>query len=126
MEFYRVANVPTILANTAFGRNQNGGPIWNTKRLELSHFTSKDPNWPKQFHIWRMDWNEDSINLYLDDELLNTTLLKNTINPDGFNPFQQPHYMLLNLAIGGNGGDPANAKYPIKYEVDYVRFYQKQ
>jgi beta-glucanase (GH16 family) len=126
MEFYRVNNVPTILANTAYGRNQNGGPVWNTKRLELSHFIARDKDWPKKFHIWRMDWSEDSINLYLDDELLNTTLLKNTLNPDGFNPFQQPHYLLLNLAIGSNGGDPAHAKYPIKYEVDYVRYYQKQ
>jgi hypothetical protein len=44
--------------------------------------------------------------------------------PDGFNPFLQPHYMLLNLAIGGNGGDPAKSSFPIKYEVDYVRVYQ--
>lgn len=123
MEFYRVDNVPTILANAAWGRNNNGGPIWNTKRIPLSHFLSKDPDWPKKFHIWRMDWNKDSINLYLDDELLNTTLLEKTLNPDGVNPFLQPHYLLLNLAIGSNGVDPAGAKYPIKYEVDYVRYY---
>lgn len=124
MEFYRVDNVPTILANAAWGRSGNGGAIWNTKRLPLSHFLAKDPDWPKKFHIWRMDWNADSINLYLDNELLNTAVLKNTLNPDGFNPFQQPHYLLLNLAIGSNGGDPVNVKYPIKYEVDYVRYYK--
>jgi beta-glucanase (GH16 family) len=126
MEFYRVDNVPTILANAAWGRSNNGGPIWNTKRIPLSHFLSKDPSWPRKFHVWRMDWNKDSINLYLDDELLNTAILQNTLNPDGQNPFQQPHYLLLNLAIGANGGDPSPSKFPIKYEVDYVRYYEKQ
>ena len=41
------------------------------------------------------------------------------------NPFHQPHYLLLNLAIGGLwGGDPSNSTFPGKYEVDYVRIYQ--
>lgn len=126
MEFYRIDNNPTILANAAWGRAASGGPIWNTKRIPLQEFLQKDPDWPKKFHTWRMDWTKDSIKLYLDDELLNTQVLDKTLNPDGFNPFQQPHYLLLNLAIGSNGGNPSGAQYPIKYEVDYVRFYQKQ
>ena len=71
-----------------------------------------------------MDWSKDSINLYLDDELFNITTLDHTINADGTNPFLQPQYLLLNLAIGGNGGKPSNTKLII-YEVDYVRVYQK-
>jgi hypothetical protein len=39
-------------------------------------------------------------------------------------PFQQPHYLLLNLAVGSNGGDPTPADYPARFEVDYVRVYQ--
>jgi hypothetical protein len=46
------------------------------------------------------------------------------VNPDGFNPFLQPHYLLLNLAIGANGGDPSKSHSPIKYEIDWVRVYQ--
>jgi hypothetical protein len=71
-----------------------------------------------------MDWNSESIKIYLDDQLLNEVSLKETINPDGFNPFLQPHYLLLNLAIGANGGDPSGSLFPIKYEVDWVRVYQ--
>jgi hypothetical protein len=52
------------------------------------------------------------------------TILSETINPDGSNPFTKPQYLLLNLALGKNGGDPAKTKFPIKYEVDYVRVYQ--
>ena len=124
MEFYRVNQVPAILANLAWGMNGKGQPNWNTKILALNDFLSKDPDWTKKFHVWRMDWNKDSINLYLDDVLLNTGVLSRTLNPDKSNPFLQPHYLLLNLAIGSNGGDPGRSAFPLKYEVDYVRYYK--
>ncbi|KAA6300377.1 MAG: hypothetical protein EZS26_003484, partial [Candidatus Ordinivivax streblomastigis] len=42
------------------------------------------------------------------------------------NPFHQPHYILLNLAIGGNnGGTPDVSAFPLSYVIDYVRVYQK-
>jgi beta-glucanase (GH16 family) len=95
-------------------------------------------NWSSKFHVWRMDWTEEFIALYLDDQLLNKVTIDSLVNKDarlndavgqgsGFNPFKQPHYMLLNLAIGGmNGGDPANTEFPKKLEIDYVRVYQKK
>ena len=76
-----------------------------------------------------MDWDENAIRLYVDGALLNTTNLQDTVNQDGTgkNPFRQPHYLLLNLAIGGqNGGDPATTTFPARFEVDYVRVYQKR
>jgi beta-glucanase (GH16 family) len=54
--------------------------------------------------------------------------LANTVNEDWQrgNPFHQPHYIMLNLAIGGtNGGDPSATAFPGRFEVDYVRVYQK-
>jgi beta-glucanase (GH16 family) len=55
--------------------------------------------------------------------------LSKLINKDGSNtnPFKQPHFLLLNLAMGGmNGGDiTATTKFPTKLEVDYIRVYQK-
>jgi len=126
MEFYRVNNVPTILANVAWGTAKQYVAKWNTQRTPLAHFLERDKDWPAKFHVWRMDWSKDSINLYLDDELLNTTLLSKTLNADSSNPFIQPQYLLLNLALGENGGDPTRAKFPIKYEVDYVRYYKKE
>lgn len=125
LEYYPVNGVPTILANTAWGRGASGGAIWNTQRYHLSDFISKDPDWVKKFHVWRMDRSEDSINLYLDDKLMNTTLLKNTLNPDGTNPFLNPQFLLLNLAIGSTGGNPDHTKFPIRFEVDYARYYKK-
>ncbi len=124
MEFYRVKGVPTILANVAWGTDKPYTARWDEQKIPLEKFMTKDKDWVKKFHVWRMDWNKEAINLYLDDELLNTTALSETINADGSNGFLQEHYLLLNLALGGNGGKPSNNL--IKYEVDYVRIYQSE
>jgi beta-glucanase (GH16 family) len=126
MEFYRIKDVPIILANYAWGTEKRFAAKWDDLKKHLSDFTENDPDWTKKFHVWRMDWDSESIKIFLDDQLLNEVLLNGTLNPDGFNPFLQPHFILLNLAIGGNGGDPSRSEFPIKYEVDYVRIYQKK
>ena len=42
-----------------------------------------------------------------------TSARRSTKPPDGDNPFHAPHYMILNLAIGGtNGGDPGEHRVP--------------
>lgn len=124
MEFYRIDNVPHILANTAWGTNQQWVAKWNSVRIPLEKIANGDKSWASRFHVWRMDWNTDSIDIYLDDVLLNHTTLSETQNPDGSNPFRQPHYLLLNLTIGENGGDPTSTRFPVKYEIDYMRVYQ--
>lgn len=129
MEYYRIKDIPHILANTAWGTDKHSSAKWNSSAIPFSHFLEKDPNWADKFHIWRMDWDEKYIRLYLDDELLNETSLEDTFNGSlgkNKNPFRQPHYMLLNLAIGGiNGGIPDDEAFPLVYEVDYVRVYRK-
>jgi len=127
MESYPLEGVHHILANVATGTNKRWNAKWDSEKIPLDYFLKKDPDWPSKFHIWRMDWDEKFIRLYLDDELLNETELSLMLNPDGSQPFHQPHYILLNLAIGGqNGGDPSNTKFPSRYEVDYVRVYQRK
>lgn len=129
MEYYRIKEVPHILANAAWGSDKRYSAVWNTKTVPSAYFTDKNKNWASEFHIWRMDWDEQAIKLYLDDELINEIPLSKTINGklgEGKNPFKQPHYILLNLAIGGiNGGKVDFSAFPMRYEVDYVRLYQK-
>ena len=130
MEYYPIKGVPHILANVAWGTDRRNHAKWNTRTKPYSYFTEKDPDWASKFHVWRMDWDEEAIRLYLDDELLNETLLSHTINGSigkGTNPFTKPQYILLNLALGGiNGGPIDDAALPMKYEIDYVRVYQKE
>ena len=124
MEFYQIDGKPHILANAAWGANWRN-VSWDSAKIPFAEFIEKDSQWPEKFHIWKMDWTSESIKLYLDGELLNEIQLNKAQNPDGFNGFQQPHYLLLNLAIGSNGGDPSSTKFPKEYLVDYVRVFQK-
>jgi len=81
--------------------------------------------WAKEFHVWRMDWTRDTVRLYVDNRLLNEVKVAEAKNPDGFLPFRQPHYMILNLALGGDNGGPVDdAVFPARFEVDWVRVYQ--
>ena len=125
MEFYQVKGEKTILANAAWA-DETKRANWDEAKIPFSEFLKKDPAWSEKFHIWKMEWTEDYIKLFLDGELLNEIELSKTLNPDGFNPFHQPHYILLNLALGSNGGDPSQTKFPKAYVVDYVRVYQQK
>lgn len=123
MEYYN----GLLLANVAWQAENSRVPKWDSVRKPVREFG--DPNWSKKFHIWRMEWDAEKIELYVDDILLNRTELNETFNKDaeGNNPFRQPHYIILNFAIGGNsGGDPSKTEFPSRFEVDYVRIYQKQ
>jgi beta-glucanase (GH16 family) len=121
MEYYR----GMLLANAAWGTEKQWVPKWDDVRKPVTDFN--DPNWSAKFHVWRMDWDEDNIKLYVDDMLMNAVDLKETFNPDGKNPFRQPHFIIVNLAIGGTaGGDPSSTEFPAKFEVDYIRIYQEK
>lgn len=125
MEMYRINDVPHLLANAAWKGKERWVPTWNSAKIRLSHFVEKDPNWEKKFHTWKMEWDSEYIRLYVDDELLNEIMVSLADYADGFNPFRQPHYILLNLAIGSNGGNPSKTDFPLTYEINYVRVFQK-
>lgn len=122
MEYYR----NTLLANILC-RGKNNSNEWHTNKTNVQKLGGAA--WARKFHTWRMDWTEEYIALFVDDSLLNKVAVKDLVNKDGsgFNPFKQPHYMLLNLAIGGqNGGDPQHTTFPKRMEVDYVRVWERK
>ncbi|SER97486.1 glycoside hydrolase family 16 protein [Pedobacter rhizosphaerae] len=121
MEYYR----KKLLANIAF-MGADRKDAWFSTEKNIDSLGGQA--WANQFHIWRMDWDENSIALYVDNQLLNKVSLDQLVNQNGthINPFKQPHYMLLDLAVGGKqGGDPSKTTFPARFEVDYVRVYQK-
>ncbi len=122
MEYYR----GKLLANIAWGAEQKWQAVWDSYSKPLAGLN--DPAWSEKFHVWRMDWDRDAIRLFLDDTLMNAASLSTTVNRDaeGKNPFLQAQYIIVNLAIGGTaGGDPSQTLFPARYEIDYIRVYQK-
>jgi len=116
MEYYAnkvLANVCTPNASNCTWDSTNQSPA------------SLGSGWSDQFHVWAMEWDAQHIDLYLDDKLVNTYAVSsaNSTNP---NPYDsKKFYILVNLAIGANGGDPSGTTFPITYQVDYVRVYQQ-
>ena len=124
MEYYQ----NKLLANVASGTAKRWIANWSGKSIKAQDLGGD--KWLNEFHIWRMDWDTDSIRLYVDDKLLNETKLVDTYNANPKwgpkNPFHHPHYLIVNLALGGdNGGDMEKAKLPAEYSIDYVRVYQR-
>src|SRR5450432_1235086 len=121
MEYYQ----GKVLANVACGTATRYTAKWDSATKQLSALGGA--SFTSAFHIWTMDWDDQNIVLNLDGQQMNTTALSAALNADGTSPFKQKDYILLNLALGGqNGGDPSQTAFPKRYEVDYVRVFQKQ
>jgi beta-glucanase (GH16 family) len=123
MEYYR----GTLLANAFWGSKEKWIPLSRINRFSLDRFD--DPAWAARFHVWRMDWDERWIRIFVDDAPLCRIDLDRTYNEDqsGENPLRQPHYLLLSMAVGGTqGGDPTMTAFPAKLEVDYVRVFRRR
>jgi beta-glucanase (GH16 family) len=118
MEYYN----DKILANFAIGSATRWQAIWDSYKKPMSEFPA---NWADSYHIWTLEWTVNKMEILLDGVSMNTIDLTKSINKsDGKNPFQQSHYLLLNLALGGmNGGSLTNTTFPSQYLVDYVRIY---
>ncbi len=121
MEYYR----GMILANTFWAEAGRERPAGVVVRLPLTE--TFGPKWEDEFHVWLLEWDAAEVRLSVDGRLLNRTPIEESqrLTPDHPHPFRQPHHLLLNLAIGGQGGDPSPADYPARFEVDYVRVYQR-
>lgn len=77
------------------------------------------------FHTHSLLWTEDEILVAMDGKPYFSYPKLNKAYGEW--PFDRPHYLLLNLAIGGWGGQQGidEEAIPAKMEVDYVRVYQQ-
>jgi len=78
-----------------------------------------------QFHNYSVEWDRDSIKWFLDGSRYHGVCIRDSINSTS--EFHKPHYIILNLAIGGDW--PKNPDettiFPDTVFVDYVRVWQK-
>ena len=109
LEYYLVDGKPSLHANFCWGSDTRWSGKWQSYNRPLEEFTAKDPQWAEKYHIWRMDWDEEYLRLYIDDELMNEIALSQTVNGSGGdgslegayqNPFSNDYegFMLLCLA----------------------------
>jgi beta-glucanase (GH16 family) len=77
-------------------------------------------------HRYQMLWTPDFILMGVDDQ---PKFMFRKLKKDRARwPFDQPHHLLLNIAVGGSWGGQKGIRpdaFPAKMEVDYVRIYQR-
>ena len=77
------------------------------------------PKLTEDFHNYVLVWDADRIDIYVDETLV--VRMNNAENV----PFDHPHYLLLNVAMGGSlGGSVPTSFEQDQMEIDYVRIYQ--
>ena len=78
-----------------------------------------------EFHLYALEWGPTEIRWYVDDVLYAMQNFWHTASADYPAPFDQPFYILLNVAVGGRfpGAPSPGTVFPVTMEVDYVRVY---
>ena len=79
-----------------------------------------------QFHVYAMEWSPEFIRFYQDGKAILT--YNNTGKGYSYWPFDNPFYIILNVAWGGSWGGMWGVDescLPTAMEVDYVRVFQK-
>ena len=80
------------------------------------------------FHTYAVEWDPGQIRWYIDNVLYSTQTQWSSTGGAYPAPFNQPFYIILNLAVGGNwpGSPNNNAIFPQQLKVQYVKVYQKK
>lgn len=108
---------PTSIFGTVHGPGYFGGN-------SISKFYSlKNSRFDTEFHVFGIEWGENYINFYVDDALYHRVTPQDV---PGEWVFNQPFYMILNIAVGGNLPGPPNDQtaFPQTMLVDYIRVYE--
>jgi beta-glucanase (GH16 family) len=116
MEF--VGKDPGLIhATVHFARNGGHGSSHEQHKV--------DAPW-EDFHVYAMEWFPDRMDFFYDATRIRSFRLDDAgEGPD--NPFRKPHYLILNLALGGSwGGEIDNAALPQRFLIDYVRVYRQK
>jgi len=93
----------------------------------------KDGTFASDFHDYSVEWEPGEMRFYVDDILVLTTndwftAVQGEDDKPYPAPFDQPFFVQMNLAVGGNWpGDPdENTDFDnAEFAIDYVRVYQK-
>lgn len=88
------------------------------------YYGNNTPAIATDYHVYAVEWDENSIRWYVDGTLYNTGNIQNNINST--EEFHLPFFIILNLAVGGDlPGQNINAgALPANMYVDYVRVYK--
>ena len=112
-----LGNNPTTVFGTVHGPGYSGAESIS------KNYSLLNDRFDNDFHVFGIEWGENYINYYVDD------VLYNQITPEdvpGEWVFNEPFYIILNMAVGGNlpGTPNTQTVFPQTMLVDYIRVYE--
>lgn len=120
------------LPGTTSGAIHYGGQWPVNRYLAGEYHFPEGETFANDFHVYTMIWEEDNIKWYVDGKFffkVTNDQWYSAAAPNNPNaPFDEPFYIIMNLAIGGYfdgllSPDPADI--PATMQVDYVRVYKE-
>jgi beta-glucanase (GH16 family) len=113
-----VGREPDLIMGTIHGPGYSGA-------TGLGQWNRQDYNIADDFHTYAVEWDTDQISWFYDGEKYSTYTREDVGNR--LWPFDQPFFIILNLAIGGTLGGivTPDTEFPAEYLIDYVRVYQQ-
>ncbi len=110
--------------NEIFSTIHFGGPAANRRNLSTETRYTPSEDVTAGFHTYAFEWDQFEMRWYFNGILFK---VENSWSSEGGPfpaPFDQPFYVLFNLAVGGNFPGPLGATaLPATMEVDWVRVY---
>ena len=113
-----VGKEPNLIMGTLHGPGYSGA-------LGLTSRSVQDYPIADEFHTYAIEWNQDQISWFYDDVEYHT-LTRSDVGEERW-VFDQPFFLILNLAVGGTLGGfiSQDTVFPANVYADYVRVYQK-
>lgn len=111
-----VGREPDMAYTTLHFQERHGGNALG-KKTEM-------PDIEEGYHTYAVNWTVDKIEFIVDDKVFFSYAPENKTVENW--PFNQPFYILVNVAVGGNFGGPDvdDSIFPQEYLVDYIRVYE--
>jgi beta-glucanase (GH16 family) len=101
------------------------GPGYSGGQAITTPYALKNDRFDNDFHLYAVEWNKTKIDFFVDGYLF-----KRIIPADvpGQWVYNQPFFIILNIAVGGSfvGPPNANTPFPGSMIVDYVRVYKEK
>jgi len=118
---------PNVIHGTAHAKNY----YWKIDKQQTKFIPVSGVE--TQYHRYGIEWYEDQIDFLFDGEIYFTAVPQgdggggDTNDLDAW-PFSLPHFIILNVAVGGGWGGQKGideSAFPMEMKVDYVRVYQE-
>jgi len=86
--------------------------------------------WPREkltnFNTYAVEWDDKEIKWLFNNKVYKKFSYKELEKRGLQNPFNQPYFIMINVALSKKTGEDGDVDFPTEMKVDYVRVYQKK